>query len=99
MKDDVTAQMRYNPSMSDTLVKVNKSRAAALQAAVSAGGAASLQDAVECAADAWLAEQALANLPQEDLQRLWQEGVQSGDAGALDLDAVKAEARRLAGIP
>jgi Arc/MetJ-type ribon-helix-helix transcriptional regulator len=85
--------------MSDTLVKVDRSRTAALQAAVSAGGAASVQDAVECAVDAWLAEQALANLPQEALQRLWQEGVRSGDAGTLDLDAVKAEARRLAGVP
>lgn len=61
--------------MSDTLVKVDESRAAALQAAVSAGGAASLQDAVESAVDAWLTDQALANLPDETRQRLWREGV------------------------
>ncbi len=85
--------------MSDTLVKVDKSRAAALAAAVSAGGAASMQDAVENAVDAWLADQALAILPDEALQRLWREGLESGDAGALDLAALKAEARRAARAP
>lgn len=73
--------------MSDTLIKVGETRAAALQAAVAAGGAASVQDAVDSAVDAWLADQALSNLPDETLQRLWREGVASGDAGALDLAA------------
>lgn len=85
--------------MSDTVVKVDRSRASALEAAVSAGGAASVQEAVETALDAWLAEQSLAKLPDETLRRLWREGLESGDAGALDLDALKAEARRAPGAP
>ncbi len=80
--------------MSDTLVKVDEDRAAALKAAVSAGSAASVQAAVESAVDGWLMEQALANVPDEALQRHWREGLESGGAEALDLAALKAEARR-----
>jgi len=80
--------------MSDTLIHVDEERAEALRAAVSAGGAASVQAAVESAVDAWLAEQALQSVSDQALQVLWREGVESGDAGPIDLAAVKAEARR-----
>lgn len=79
--------------MSDTFVKVDEKRAAALEAAVSIGSAASVQAAVESAVDAWLAEQALAQADDETLRRLWDEGLASGDAGALDFSALKADAR------
>ncbi|MCR6646360.1 MAG: hypothetical protein NVV62_18505 [Terricaulis sp.] len=79
--------------MSDTFVKVDEKRAAALEAAVSSGGAASVQAAVDSAVDAWLAEQALAQTDDETLRRLWDEGLASGDAGILDFAALKAEAR------
>ncbi len=80
--------------MDDTLIKVDQVRAAALKAAVSAGGAKSVQDAVESAVDAWLTDQALAHVSDEKLQELWREGLESGDAGEIDFAALKAEARR-----
>ncbi len=85
--------------MSDTLVKVDESRATALPAAVSAGAAASVQDAVESAVDAWLTDQTLANLPDEALQRLWRQGLESGVAGMLDFSVLKAEARAAVRTP
>ncbi|KAF0174646.1 MAG: hypothetical protein IV086_01165 [Hyphomonadaceae bacterium] len=80
--------------MTDTLISVDETRAAALQAAVSAGDAVSVQAAVESALDAWLADQALAHVSDEALQALWREGVDSGDAGALNFADLKAQARR-----
>lgn len=80
--------------MTDTVIHVDEDRAAALEAAVSAGGAATVQAAVESALDAWLADQALASASDDVLQRLWREGLQSGDAGELDFAMLKAEARR-----
>lgn len=80
--------------MADTTIKVDGERVAALEAAVSAGGAASVQAAVESAVDAWLTDQALSQVSDEALRRLWAEGVGSGDAGEIDFKALKAEARR-----
>lgn len=80
--------------MSDTLIHVDDERAEALKAAVSAGGAPSVQAAVESAVDAWLTDQALTQASDETLQRLWRDGVESGDAGEIDFAALKAEARR-----
>lgn len=79
--------------MSDTVIKVDDERAAALEAAVSAGGATSVQAAVESAVDAWLMDQALAQTSDEVLQGLWRDGIASGDAGGVDLEALKREAR------
>jgi len=83
--------------MTKTLITVDEARAAALEAAVSAGGASSMQAAVESALDAWLAEQAFAQASDEALQKLWRDGVESGNAGPLDFAVLKAEARALAG--
>jgi antitoxin ParD1/3/4 len=79
--------------MTDTLIPMDDERAEALKAAVSAGEAPSLQEAVASAVDAWLTDRALGNVSDEALQRLWQEGIESGDAGAIDFNALKAEAR------
>ena len=79
--------------MSDTVIQVDEERTAALEAAVSAGGAASVQAAVESAVDAWLADQALAQASDEALQRLWREAVNSSDAGVIDIESIKREAR------
>jgi len=79
--------------MSDTIIRVDEERAKALAEAVSAGGAPSVQAAVERALDAWLQEQALAQVSDETLKKLWDEGVASGDAGPLDLQALLKEAR------
>ncbi len=80
--------------MSDTTISVDDERAEALKAVVSAGGAPSVQAAVESAVDAWLTQQALSQASDEALQRLWREGVESGDAGEIDFSILKAEARR-----
>lgn len=68
--------------MTDTTIRVDDERAAALEAVVSAGGAPSVQAAVERALDAWLTEQVLANASDETLQKLWRDGIESGDAEA-----------------
>lgn len=80
--------------MSETLVPVNEERAQALEAAVSTGDASSVAEAVANAVDAWLTDQALAKVDDEVLQRLWREGIESGDADAVDFAVLKAEARR-----
>ena len=80
--------------MSDTLIKVDECRAEALQSAVFAGGAASIQAAVESAVDAWLLDHAINQASDEALRKLWDEGLGSGSAGAVDFEALKAEARR-----
>lgn len=85
--------------MSDTLIKVDERRAAALKAAVSAGGAESVEAAVESAVDAWLADQALARASDEMLQKLWCEGVASGEGAEIDFEALKAEARKARNAP
>lgn len=79
--------------MSDTLIPVDDERAEALKAAVSAGNASSLREAVASAVDAWLTDRALDSVGDEALQRLWREGLDSGDAGSIDFAAIKAEAR------
>lgn len=55
--------------MSDRFIKLDEKRAQALKEAVTSGGAASMQDAVESALDAWLAEQALSQASDETLHR------------------------------
>lgn len=85
--------------MTDTTIRVDEERAKALEAAVSAGRAESVQATVVSAVDAWLVEQTLAQASDETLRRLWREGVESGDAGELDFAALKAEARRLFSAP
>lgn len=80
--------------MSDTFIKLDEKRAQALKEAVTSGGAASMQDAVESALDAWLAEQALSQASDETLRRLWDEGVASGSAGVLNFAELKAQARK-----
>jgi antitoxin ParD1/3/4 len=80
--------------MADTTIKVDGERVAALKAAVSAGGATSVQAAIESAVDAWLTDQALSHVSDEALRRLWDEGIRSGVAGEIDFRALKAEARR-----
>ena len=54
---------------------------------------ASAQEAVEQALDAWLADRALSNVSDEALEKLWRDGIASGDAGVLDLAALKKQAR------
>lgn len=80
--------------MTDTMIPVDDERTEALKAAVSAGEAPSLQDAVASAVDAWLTDRTLARVSDEALQRLWREGLESGDAGAVDFAELKAEARK-----
>ena len=63
----------------------------------SAGSATSVQAAVDSAVDAWHAKQALLRVRDEMLQRLWRDGIDSGDAGAIDFAALKAEDRRTTG--
>lgn len=84
--------------MTDTKVRVDEDRSKALEAAVSAGRAPSVEVAVESAVDAWLVEQSLAQASDETLRKLWKEGVDGGDA-ELDFAALKAEARRLFSAP
>jgi len=85
--------------MSDTLIKVDPERAKALEDAVSAGDAASVQAAVESALDAWLVEQALVRTSDTALQALWRDGVDSGEAAELDVASLKLEARDVARTP
>jgi Arc/MetJ-type ribon-helix-helix transcriptional regulator len=83
--------------MKDAVFKLDEARAEAIAAAVSAGGAESLQAAIESALDAWLADQALARLPDDVLRRLWDQGVAEGETEPADFDALKAAARALVG--
>lgn len=79
--------------MSDDVVHLAGPQVAALKAAVSAGAAESIQDAVNVALDAWLADNALDRLSDSELQQLWSEGMGSGAPVSIDFSALKAEAR------
>lgn len=81
--------------MVDTILHLDTDRATALQEAVASGEADSVQDAVDHALDAWLAQRRFEKIGDAALAAIWAEGEASGDAGTLDFAKLKAEARIL----
>lgn len=68
---------------------------AEITAAVSHGEYASAEDAVAGAVAEWRAGRKLdASLDDEELRKLWREGIESGPGRALSIDEIKGEARR-----
>ena len=68
--------------------------AAELRQAVEAGEYASTSEAVRDALREWRLKRVQREAAIEALRKAWDEGLASGDAGPLDLEELKVEARR-----
>ena len=68
--------------------------AAAVRAAVANGEYVSSSEVVREALRDWQLRRALHQKELEELQHLWQEGMNSGPGTLADMQAIKAEARR-----
>ena len=68
--------------------------AAAVRAAVANGEYVSSSEVVREALRDWQLRRSLHQKELEDLRRLWQEGIESGNGTLADMQAIKTEARR-----
>jgi antitoxin ParD1/3/4 len=68
--------------------------AAQVRAAVESGEYASNSEVIRDALRDWTLKRTLQRQQIDELRRLWAEGLASGSAGPLDMEAVKQEARR-----
>jgi len=68
--------------------------AATLRAAVASGEYVSTSEVVREALRDWQLRRSLHERELEELQRLWQEGANSGSSQLAGMEAIKAEARR-----
>ena len=68
--------------------------AAAVRAAVANGEYVSSSEVVREALRDWQLRRSLHQKELEDLRRLWQEGIESGNGMLADMQAIKTEARR-----
>jgi antitoxin ParD1/3/4 len=68
---------------------------AEIAAAVSCGEYASAEEVVAGAVAQWRASRRLdASLDDEELRRLWREGIESGAGRNMSIDGIKGEAQR-----
>jgi antitoxin ParD1/3/4 len=68
---------------------------AEIAAAVSCGEHASAEEVVAGAVAQWRASRRLdASLDDEELRRLWREGIESGAGRNMSIDGIKGEAQR-----
>jgi antitoxin ParD1/3/4 len=82
------------PNVEKMSIALTPELAAAVREAVANGEYVSSSEVVREALRDWQLRRALHQKELEDLQRLWQEGVNSGPGRLSDLEAIKAEARR-----
>ncbi|PZN71754.1 MAG: type II toxin-antitoxin system ParD family antitoxin [Candidatus Methylumidiphilus alinenensis] len=69
--------------------------AATVRQAVESGDYASTGEVVRDALQDWKIKRQLHEQCDLELLKLWQEGIESGSAGILDMEEIKREARRL----
>lgn len=81
-------------------IHLDPDTAAIVREAVAAGEYASEEKVVEAALLAWAEIRAVEGIDDELLGQLWDKGIASGAGRYVDLDEIKAEARRrLQGAP
>lgn len=81
------------PSVEKISIALTQDMAALVREAVESGDYASASEVVRDALRAWKLKRALEEQQVAEVRRLWREGLDSGPAGALDVDALKQAAR------
>ncbi|MGY6215770.1 type II toxin-antitoxin system ParD family antitoxin [Methylolobus aquaticus] len=76
-------------------IALTEDLAALVRKAVESGDYASTSEVIRDALRDWKVKRAARDEQAAELRRLWQEGIDSGVAGPLDIDAIKREARTL----
>jgi antitoxin ParD1/3/4 len=82
------------PNVEKRSIALTPEMAAAVRAAVANGEYASSSEVVREALRDWQLRRSLHQKELEELQRLWQEGANSGPGNLASIQAIKAEARR-----
>lgn len=75
-------------------IALTQDMASLVREAVESGEYASTSEVIREALRDWKLKRALQQQQIEELRRLWQEGIDSGPAGPLDLSEIKREARK-----
>ena len=81
------------PHVEKMSIALTPELAAAVRAAVANGEYVSSSEVVREALRDWQLRRALHQKKLEDLRRLWQEGIESGNGTLADMQAIKTEAR------
>lgn len=82
------------PNVEKMSIALTPELAAAVRAAVANGEYVSTSEVVRAALRDWQVRRALHQQAQEELRRVWWEGLASGPGHFADMSAIKAEARR-----
>jgi antitoxin ParD1/3/4 len=82
------------PQVEKMSIALTPELAAAVRAAVANGEYVSSSEVVREALRDWQLRRSLHQKALEDLRRLWQEGIESGNGTLADMQAIKTEARR-----
>jgi antitoxin ParD1/3/4 len=82
------------PQVEKMSIALTPELAAAVRAAVANGEYVSSSEVVREALRDWQLRRSLHQKELEDLRRLWQEGIESGQGTLADMQAIKTEARR-----
>jgi antitoxin ParD1/3/4 len=82
------------PTVEKISIALTEDMAALVREAVESGEYVSTSEVIREALRDWKHRRALAH---EELRRLWQEGIESGSAGELDIEEIKREARAAPG--
>lgn len=75
-------------------IALTQDLAALVREAVESGEYASSSEVIRDALRDWKMKRTLQQQQVDELRRLWYEGVNSGPAGALDMEQIKREARK-----
>ena len=76
-------------------IALTEDLAALVRKAVESGDYASTSEVIRDALRDWKLKRVVREEQIAELRRLWQEGIDSGVAGPLDIEAIKREARTL----
>ena len=82
------------PNVEKMSIALTPELAAAVRAAVANGEYVSSSEVVREALRGWQLRRSVHQKELEELRRLWQEGIASGNGTLTDMQAIKAEARR-----
>jgi antitoxin ParD1/3/4 len=86
-------EVRFMPNVEKMSIALTPEMAAAVRAAVANGEYVSSSEVVREALRDWQLRRSLHQKEREELQRLWQEGTNSGPGNLASIQAIKAEAR------
>lgn len=82
------------PNVQKISVALTPEMLAMLKEAVESGEYTSTSEVIRDALRSWKARRALQEREVEELRRLWDEGINSGEGRFSSIDEIKAEARR-----